>query len=134
MFALESPMEQSPTPVPDDQLRVSPVEFLATKRQLESALARIVELEARLEEATLWAERAIEDVVDRDQRIRQHTAQLTAMEAEHGQRELELNQELQAANLQIATVYQTRAWRAMTIYWRFRDGLRGLLGRGAAPR
>ena len=44
----------------------------AEAQQLDLALARIVELEAKIEEATLWAERAIEEMVDRDQRIREY--------------------------------------------------------------
>src|SRR5687768_16848932 len=110
-------MEEASTPrASDDQLQLSQASLLETKRQLESAHARIVELEAKLEEATLWAERAIEDVVDRDQRIRLHAAQLATLKAESEQHERELDEQLQVANNQLAAVHQTRAWRAMTLY------------------
>jgi hypothetical protein len=106
----------------NDQPKLTEGDYLATKRQLDLALARIAELEAKLEEATVWAERAIEDVVDRDQRIRQH-----------GQLERELQEQSQAANRALAGVYQTKIWRAATAYWRVRDRIRWLLGRRVSP-
>ena len=107
----------------DDQPTLAEGDYLATKRQLDLALARITELEAKLEEATVWAERAIEDVVERDQRIRQH-----------GQVERELQEQCQAANRALAGVYGTKIWRAATAYWRIRDTIRSLLGRRVSPK
>ena len=86
-------------------------------RQLDVALARIIELEAKIEEATVWAERAIEDVVDRDQRLRECQAELAAVKKERDQQLSEIRARLQA-------VYQSKTWRVMTRYWKLRDRLR----------
>jgi len=117
----------------DDQSTLPEADQLATQRQLDLALARIAALEARLEEATVWAERAIEDVVDRDQRIRQHQMQLNDLRTEYAQRESELEEQSQAANRALADVYRTKIWRAASAYWTARDRIRWLLGRRVPP-
>lgn len=121
-------MEQTECAQPVEmELQARAAGIQAETRQLDLALARIVELEAKVEEATLWAERAIEDVVDRDQRIRQYQAELAAVKDERDRQLGEMRARLQA-------VYRSRTWRAMSVYWRQRDRLRALLGRRRAGR
>lgn len=121
-------MEQTECAQPvETELQARAAGIQAETRQLDLALARIVELEAKVEEATLWAERAIEDVVDRDQRIRQYQAELAAVKDERDRQLGEMRARLQA-------VYRSRTWRAMSVYWRQRDRLRALLGRRRAGR
>lgn len=86
-------------------------------RQPDVAPARSIELEARIEAATLRAERAIEDVVDRDQRLRECQAELAAVKKERDQQLSELRARLQA-------VYDSKIWRVTTRYWKLRDRLR----------
>ena len=119
--------------VSNDQPKLTEADDLATNRQLDLALARIAELEAKLEEATVWAERAIEDVVDRDQRIRQYQVQLNDIRTEYERRQRELEENSEAANRALADVSRTKVWRAAGAYWTFRDRFRWLLGRRGSP-
>ena len=116
-----------------DQPTLTEADDLAAQRQLDLALARIADLDAKLEEATVWAERAIEDVVDRDQRIRQHQVQLNDIRTEYEQRLRELEEQSEAANRALADAHQTKVWRAAAAYWTFRDRIRWLLGRRGSP-
>ena len=98
---------------PHDENRVGTHEDAnLTHGQLEAAHARIVELEALLDEAIIWAERAIEDVGERDQRIREYEARLALAKAESD------------------AFRGSKAWIIVTTYRRLRDGWGSLTSRG----
>ena len=90
-------MEQIQRPQPGEAVQpAADAGMQSETRRLDVALARIIELEAKIEEATVWAERAIEDVVERDQRLRECQAELAAVKQARDQQLHELQARLQA--------------------------------------